>query len=216
MSDDKYSTEIYSEQYLELMEVAINESLALGFTNAPRVGVKENISNDILDSTQELAFDRLYPHLYNIVPGYWGNSCQTLSTHVFAYLTSIGIRCDIVIGEVEINGTLEFDATLGNLKHEYQSPVELHGGQYLHAWVSLGGDTIIDAGLPDRIIKNYKFPEKYMPPIMVGRASEISRKFRARHQPLLIGTDFIAKTNSCNPLDILKEYSPQSNSPAND
>lgn len=215
MSEDKYSTENYSEKYLALMDIAINESLALGFMNAPKVEVKENISNEILGSTQELAFDRLYPHLYKIVPGYWGNSCQTLSTHVFAYLTSIGVRCDIVIGEVEVNGTLEFDTTLGNLKHEYQSPVELHGEQSLHAWVSLGGDTIIDAGLPDRMIKNYKFPEKYMPLIMIGRASEISRKFRARHQPLLIGTDFIAKTNSYNPLDILNKYNSSSKSPAN-
>jgi hypothetical protein len=207
MPEDKYSTEIYSEKYLALMDIAISESLALGFMNAPRVGAAEYISNEVLESTQKLAFDRLYPDLYKILPRYWGNSCQTLSTHVFAYLTSIGIRCDIVIGEVEVNGTLEFDTTLSNLKHEYQSPVEIHGGQYLHAWVSLGGDTIIDAGLPDRMIKNYKFPEKYMPPIMVGRASEISRKFRAQHQPLLIGTDFLAKTNSYNPLDILKKYS---------
>jgi len=215
MTEDKHLGESYSEKYLELMSIAINESLALGFTNKPRVGAHENISNESLDSVQNLAFERLHPHLYNVIPGYWGNSCQTLSTYVFAYLTSIGIKCDIVIGEVEINGTLEFDTTLSNLRHEYQSPVELHGGQHLHAWVSLGGDTIVDAGLPDRMIKNYNVPEKNMPPIIVGRASEISRKFRARHQPLVIGTDFLAKTNSYNPLDILEKYNSLSNLPAN-
>lgn len=206
MSEDKHSAENYSAKYLELMDVAIGESLALEFTNAPRVSTEENISDESLKSLESQIFDDLYPRLYRLVPGYWGGSCQTLSTHVFAYLTAIGFTCDIVMGEVEINGTLEFGTTLSNLQNEYRSPIELHGDQHIHTWVSLGGDVIVDAGLPDRIIKNYQFPEKYMPPIMVGRASGLSNKFQARHQPLIIGTDFLAQTNTHDPLKILDEF----------
>ena len=35
--------------------------------------------------------------------------------------------------------------------------------------------------------KNYKFPERYMPPIMIDRTSNLSSKFWARHMPMVIG-----------------------------
>lgn len=207
MHDQKYALENYSETYLKLMSSALENSLILGFKNKPRIALLENPTNESLEILTEHIFEKIYPHLFEIYPMYWGNSCQLLSSHIFAILTSHGISADIVYGEVEINGTLEFDTTLEGLKNELSSQSPLTGGQCLHAWVSLGGDTIIDAGLPDRMIKNYKFPREYMPPIIVGRATALSRTFRARYQPLLVGTEFLAKTNPPDPLEVLKIYS---------
>ncbi len=194
--------------------MAQDKSSALGLPPF-EVGLKETVDDDFLASLQGFMFENLYPHLYGILPTYWGNSCQFLSAHIFSCLRSMGINCDIVVGEVEVNGTLECDATLENLQQEYLSEKPLSGDQLIHAWVSLGGDSIIDAGLPDRIIKNYQFPERFMPPIMVGRASDLSKKFRARHQPLLVGAEYIGKTNQINYLSMHEAYAKFFSHPAN-
>lgn len=205
MSAEKYAQENYSKKYLELLRTAQDESLALGLPPS-EAWINEMVEDDLLESLQVFIFENIYPHLYSILPTYWGNSCQILSAHIFSCLKSMGINCDIVVGEVEVNGTLECDATLENLKQEFLSEQPLSGCQLIHTWVSLGGDSIIDAGLPDRVIKNYRFPEKFMPPIMVGRASDISKKFRVRHLPLLVGADYIVKTNQINLVAMREVY----------
>lgn len=188
------------------MNSALEKSLDFDFTNKPRISSFESVNNETLDTLQTHVLNEIYPYLFRIHPTYWGNSCQFLSSHIFAILSSQGIVADIVYGEVEVNGTLEFDTSLDELKSDFHAP-DLTRGQNLHAWVSIGGDTIIDAGLPDRMIKNYKFPEKHMPPILIGRASDLSRTYRTRHQPILVGTDFLAKTNPPDPLKLMDIYS---------
>lgn len=211
---DKYATENYSKKYLELLRAAQDESLSTGIP-FHSLFLQEEVDNDFIAKIQRLALENLYPCLYRTLPTYWGNSCQILSAHVYSFLKAIGVNCEVVVGEVEINGTLEFDATLENLREEYLSESLRQGGQLIHVWVSLGGDSIIDAGLPDRIIKNYRFPEDYMPPIMVGRASDLSEKFRARHQPLLVGAEFIGRTNQIDLVKMSAYYESLLNSPAN-
>lgn len=207
MSDNKYITENYSATYLSLMKIALRNSLEFNFNNKPRVSLTEKADNSLLEFLTIQINQHLIPHLSIIHPTYWGNSCQALSSHIFAYLTSRGIEAEIVYGEVEINGTLEFDTTLQGLKDEFHSTTPLTGGQSLHAWVSLGGDIIIDAALPDRLIKLYKLPEEQLPLFFIGRASDLSRQFKIRHQPLLVGTDFLAKTNPPDPLKLVEYYS---------
>ena len=214
MLTEKYTRENYSKQYLELLQIARDKSLALGLPST-EAWLNAAAEDELLESLQGFIFENLYPHLYRILPTYWGNSCQILSAHIFSCLKSMGINCDIVVGEVEINGTPECDVTLENLQQEYLCEKPPLGGQLIHAWVSLGGDSIIDAGLPDRIIKNYRFPEKKMPPIMVGRASDLSKKFRTRHQPLLVGAEYISKTNQINLANMREAYGKFFNHPAN-
>lgn len=206
MPTDKYSQEKYSEQYIELLQIAQENSIALGLPT-PEAWINEKVEDSLIETLQSFMLEAFYPHMYSILPIYWGNSCQFLSAHIYSHLKSVGINCEIIVGEVEINGTPECDATLENLRQEYLSKQPQQGGQLIHAWVSIGGDTIIDAGLPDRIIKNYRFPERFMPPIMVGRASELSAKFRARHQPLLIGAEYIGKTNQLDLQGMQEKYS---------
>ncbi|MCF5054563.1 hypothetical protein GIW50_14160 [Pseudomonas syringae] len=207
MSDIKYVTEDYSKTYLSLMKSALENSLDFNFDNKPRISITEKIDQELLEFIAVKIEQNLIPHLLRIHPTYWGNSCQLLSSHIFAYLASKGIDAEIVYGEVEINGTLEFDTTLQGLKREFHSDPPLAGGQALHAWVSLGGDIIIDAAIPDRMIKLYQLPSERLPLFLIGRASELSRTFRTRYQPLLVGTDFLARTNPPDPLKLIDYYS---------
>ncbi len=140
-----------------------------------------------------------------IIPGYWGNSCQTLSTNIFAQLNNAGIPADIVLGNVIINGTDEFETTLERLQAEVRATVPHYGAQRVHAWVSLGGDTIVDAALPPRLVKHYNAPEHFNDTIFIGRAAEMLARFKLQYQPILVGTEFFAKTNPPDPMDLLSE-----------
>jgi hypothetical protein len=198
--DDDYSTE-----YRSIFSNALIESTKLGFTRNPLISEKTPISEDALEKVSSL-ITRFSSNLDGMIPGYWGNSCAMLSSFIFALLTSKGIDANIVIGNVIINGTDEFDATLENIRNEFLATEELTGGQLIHAWVSLGDDTIIDAAMPPRLVKNYGLPEHFNDKILIGRASEFSVKYRLRYQPIIIGTEFFAKTNPPDPMELLNFF----------
>ena len=101
----------YSNSYREQLANAILESKKLGFTRASLISEKTQIPDNILRTTSELTRE-LSAVLDIKLPSYWGNSCQTLSTHFFGYLNSRGLPADIVIGNVIINGNDEFETTL--------------------------------------------------------------------------------------------------------
>jgi hypothetical protein len=66
----------------------------------------------------------------------------------------------LVVGEVNIQGNLEYDATLENIREEYRArPTD--GSQRLHMWLTLGDDVIVDPGLADRLIKYYRCPSVF-------------------------------------------------------
>lgn len=205
MNESLSTTFNYSDTYRSKIEAAILEAERLALPNRTSISPRRAIEDARLKSLEEYLLNDFYAHLYQRLPAYWGDKCQTLSGLLYARLVTMGFDADIVVGEVEVNGTLEFDATLENIRHEYGSTKQ-EGNQSLHAWVTIGDDTVIDAGLPDRMINYYRFPEKYMPPIIVGRAGFIAKRFFAKHEPLLVGTDFIAKTNTVNPRDLLSMF----------
>ena len=206
MTGSKYEVENYTTEYLKLLSSALTRSALIGFGDNPRISTSKSVSQEQLSELQSFAYNELYPELKNILPIYWGNSCQLLSAHACAVLNSKGYNAELIIGEVEINGTLEFDTNIDTLRRELDSQEDRCDDQELHVWVSLGSDIIVDCGLPDRMIKNYKVQEKYMPPIMIDTASNLSRQFRARHQPMLLGAEFLAKTNSLNMGELINHY----------
>lgn len=206
MIQNKKQHSQWSQEYRALFDASIAEAKILGFQHTPRVSSLTKVSDQSLGEIQQFLWNDLYPILYRMLPTYWGVHCQTLSTNIFAHLIAQGIEADIVIGEVNINGTQEYDTTLEIIRDEYKN-VRDEGAQTIHAWVTIGDDIVIDAGLPDRLIKYYKIPEKYVPPIIVDRASNIDNIFRSKHVPMVVGTDFIAKTNTINPLDLATHIS---------
>jgi hypothetical protein len=194
----------YSNAYREQLSNAILESRKLGFTRASLISEQTSIPDNTHSITRDL-ISELSAFLDSILSGYWGNSCQTLSTNIFAHLNSRGIAADIVLGNVIINGTDEFEATLESLQAEVRATEPLTGFQAVHAWVSLGDDSIVDAALPPRLVKHYNAPRRFNDMILIGRASEMSSKYKLRYQPILVGTEFFAKTNPPDPMDLLNE-----------
>ncbi|PLY37720.1 hypothetical protein [Pectobacterium aquaticum] len=193
----------YSLSYREQLVNAANEASVLNFKRKPFTSEKKTIQDRTLHLVNDLICNELSAILDSIHPGYWGNSCQLLSSHIFAYLNHKGIAAEIVIGNVIINGTDEFETTSEYLKKEWYESDKLETPQSLHAWVTLGDDTIIDAALPPRLVKNYNAPNELANMIFISRASTLSSIYKIRHQPLVLGSEFFAKTNPPDPFDLL-------------
>lgn len=201
----------YSNSYREQLSNAITESKKLGFIRASLISEQTAIPDKTLSSTRDLVA-KLSGFFDRILPGYWGNSCQTLSSNIFAHLNSQDIAANIILGNVIINGTDEFETTLESLQEEVRATESLKGHQAVHAWVSLGDDTIVDAALPPRLVKHYNAPSYFNDVIFIGRASEMSSTYKLRYQPILVGTEFFAKTNPPDPMDLLNELRQRSRS----
>lgn len=208
MQNIKYPSGLFrphSDEYRRMLGIAAKEAEHLGLSPLTSVGNYPVLTDDVIETVRELCNDKYFPYLSAIVPGYWGTSCQTLATHLFALLRSAGYDADIVVGEVIIQENFEYDATLENIREEYRTrPTE--GSQSLHMWVTLGNDVIVDAGLAHRLIKYYRVPASVLDPILVHRADEFGTRLAVRHWPMLVGADFAAKTNSADPFKLLDFY----------
>ena len=202
MSDEEFSG--YTEVYRGMLSRAISESAKLGFTRPTIISPNTEIDDSVLRRVSEL-LNHLSAVLDMAVPGYWGNSCQTLSTNIFAHLNNQGIAANIVLGNVMIGVNDEFEVTLESLRKEVLSEEPIRGDQKVHAWVSLGGDTIVDAALPPRLVRHYQAPDHFDDMMFIGRAAEMAARYKIRYQPILVGTEFFATTNPPDPMDLLNK-----------
>lgn len=194
----------YSIEYRRRLAEALQESKRLGFTRDPLISEQTPVTDNTLREVSNMVTE--YSALLDaVLPEYWGNSCQTLSTNFFAFLNTQGIPANIVIGNVIINGTDEFETTLDSVRKEVLAMEPSVGHQSIHAWISLGDDTIVDAALPPRIVLRYQARNMSPDTIFVGRASFLSAAYRVRYQPIIVGTEFFAKTNPPDPMDLLNE-----------
>ena len=153
------------------------------------------VNGDLFDII-DLLF-RPYPYL--------GNMCLDLTSTAFMYLKARGFDAEMVYGNVNINGSPddEFDTTPSLLKHEYENKIK-EGEQDIHAWVGLGGNIIVDFGIPDRLVKNYKYPRSEI--FCVGPADSFKEKLKIEYKPMLIGSGFFKQTNAYDPLDDKFEF----------
>ncbi|ONG37350.1 hypothetical protein BKE30_14550 [Alkanindiges hydrocarboniclasticus] len=200
----------YSDIYRTATRAAIIQSQNLKFPNQARVTPESRIPDHYLEALHVFSRSQLINYLapqFNYP--YWGTSCLQLATAIFAYLNAIDLPADIVFGEVTIHGTDEYDVTLENLIHEYTHGIQ-EGEQAIHAWVTVGDDIIIDAAMPDRLHKYYHFPLPSLPEILVGRAYELAHYFKCQYKPMLVGADFITRTNlnRIDPLQLVEQLKP--------
>lgn len=112
----------YSNEYTLLLSKAIEEAQNLRFERAPNSNFALPISDEELNAAELGIKKKLYPVLADNMPFYWGNSCQLLSSHIFGFLNAAGISAEIIIGEVIVNGTLEFDTDLNQLREDFKEP----------------------------------------------------------------------------------------------
>lgn len=194
----------FSNLYRQQVATAILESSKLGFVRPAIISPDTQVADDVLRVTSQL-ISYLSGFFDQVLPSYWGNSCQTLSTNIFAHLNAQGIPANIVLGNVMVNGTNEFETTLEGLQQEVCATVPLEGLQHVHAWVSLGDDTVVDAALPPRLAKHYNAPQGFEDMIFIGRAAEMVDRYKVQYIPLLVGTEFFAKTNPPDPMGLLEQ-----------
>ncbi len=192
----------YSRIYREQLSTAISESRKLSFDRPAIISPDVHVPDDVLRATSQL-LSHLSGAWDLALPGYWGNSCQTLSTNIFARLNFHGIPANIVLGNVMILGIDEFEVTLEGLQQEVRSAEPLEGAQTVHAWICLGDDTLVDAALPPRLVRHYQAPQEFEDRILIGRAAEMKARYDIQYVPLLVGTEFFARTNPPDPMDLL-------------
>lgn len=193
----------FSALYRDQLSTAILESTKLGFVRPAIISPHAHVSDDVLMEMSHFV-NQLSSFFDFILPGYWGNSCQVLSAQIFAHLNARGIPANIVLGNVIINGTDEFETTLETLQQEVRSTRPLEGDQNVHAWISLGDDTVIDAALPPRLVKHYNAPQAFENKIFIGRAAVMVEVYKVQYIPILMGTEFFAKTNPPDPMNLLE------------
>jgi hypothetical protein len=195
----------YSDEYKKLFADAVTASVSLGFKRGQMVSTADSVEQSTLVEIRE-ALSEFSNHLNLLLPRYWGNSCQTLSAQIFAFLNSQGIAADIVLGDVSIEGTDVFNVTLDGLTAEYLTDEPLTGSQSLHAWISVGDDSIIDAAMPPRLAKNHGFPEHISNAILVSRASLLAERYELRYKPIIVGAEYFAKTNPPDPFVLMERW----------
>lgn len=195
----------YSDEYKRLFAHAVAAGVRLGFTRGQLVSTEETIETSKLAEVRE-ALNDFSNYLNLLRPGYLGNSCQLLSSQIFAFLNAQGIPADIVMGNVRINGADEFEVTLDSLIEEYVTEEPLTGDQSLHAWISIGDDTIIDAAMPPRLVKHHGFSPHIQDAILVSKASWAEERFDLRYQPIIVGAEYFAKTNPPDPFILMEHW----------
>jgi len=195
----------YSNEYRRLFVNAVAAGVSIGLKRKPMVTAENPVEQSRLEEVRDRMAD-FSEHLNLLIPGYWGNSCQTLSAQVFAFLNAQGVAAEIVLGNVIVNDTDAFGATLDSLTTEYLATEPLTGPQALHAWVSLGDDTIIDAALPPRLVKHFGFPREMEGRILTARASLFAEKLDILYEPIIVGAEYFAKTNPPDPFILMERW----------
>ena len=70
----------------------------------------------------------------------------------------------------------------------------------MHAWVTLGGDTIVDGGMLSRLVRIGEAPERFDRQYFWTRAGLLSQKSDMQYHPLVVGSQFIALIKEIDPL----------------
>ena len=178
-------------KYSELIKIAEKESIKLGLEprlelSSPSTGEKIKLFDNFCDSALIHMLIERFDH------GYWGQQCLNVCAQAFASLQHYTAPCELVFGEVNINGTNEFDTTLEGLKSELALG-EQNTGMQIHVWLNIGKDYIIDPTISSRINKYYdsSFP---MNKIIRGKANSLEKKMKLKYKPMLVGAKYLELT----------------------
>jgi hypothetical protein len=176
--------------YKELSKLAYERSITLDLV--PRSVINNPITGALIKELNQFCDSQVLPFLLQrFGTDYWGNSCLNLAAQTFYMLQHIGINCELVYGEVNINGVKEFDTTIAGLVDELKEPRE--GGLAIHVWVQVGKDFIIDPTISARINKYYN-PD-YPPHLIVnGLSKKLFKENRLDYEPMLMGAKYLTTT----------------------
>jgi len=188
--------------YKEELSKAEKKSLELNLS--PRLSNNFPITDDFKSSLDGFCNEHLLGHLMGMFgQGYWGTQCLNIAPQLFVMLQHHNIPCELVYGEVNINGTDEFDTTLEGLIHELKSS-SFDSPFAVHVWISVGDDIIIDPTVSSRIHRYYSndVPQNY---IICGSSDSLKKEWMLDYKPMLVGAKYINVTCGI-PLEYVSEH----------
>jgi hypothetical protein len=188
----------YTKTYLQLLRESIDRAPDFGISRPCMIKV-DKVREEDLDMATDL-LDMHWQRLADSMPGYLGNRCVALSSQIFALLVSHGFNADIVIGTVHYQGERIFPCTVESLLQEVRSPGGENDAVALHAWVTLGGDTIVDGGMFSWLVRTGGAPERFDRQYLRSRAGLLAHNSDMQYHPLVVGSQFIALIKEIDPL----------------
>ncbi len=186
--------------YIDRLKIAEKESLSLGLE--PRLDLKSPSTGESIKVHSDFCSKALIHMLVErFGAGDWGQQCLNVAAKTFALLQHYQVPCELVYGEVKINGTNEFDTKIEGLKAELENGLST-GGFAVHVWINIGKDYIIDPTISSRIHKYYD--KNCSQNMIINGKSNTLKKQRLEYIPMLVGAKFLDVT--CG---IPLQYQPQ-------
>jgi hypothetical protein len=188
----------FAATYTDLLRSAIDRIPEFGMTRSSLI-TAQPVSDSILKQAGDM-LQPWWPVLTLDRPAELDEQCVILSSRIFAYLLAQGIDADIVVGSVGIKGEQVYGCSVESLKADAFNPGGEHERVGLHAWVSLGGDSIIDGTIASYLVRKFGWPHDFDRKLFVMRAGEFGEDAGIQYPPMIVGSEYIAITNPPDPL----------------
>lgn len=175
----------------------------MGMTRAPMVSAEQPCPK-LVKKAYDFVYDQY--HLWRTsMPEYLGNQCMEVTTRLYCLLHSVGITSDIVIGSVSIEQDKFYRCDVPYLRALATQSVDETAPIDLHAWITLGGDSVIDFALPSKLARNHGGPSYLMNEGFCADGTGMAKHMRLCYEPMLVGSQYLALVNSADPHDALRQ-----------
>ena len=128
-----------------------------------------------------------------------------VTTRLYVLLNSRGITADIVIGSVSTDQTQFYRCDVQYLRDIATQTVDETAPIDLHAWITLGGDSVIDYALPSKLARSHGAPSNFMDAGFCADATGFAKCMGVFYEPMLVGSQYLAVVNSADPHDVLQQ-----------
>ncbi|EGQ7878071.1 hypothetical protein HYO33_16300 [Vibrio parahaemolyticus] len=168
--------------HVENLEFALAESVLLGLS--PSIPDYRALTSQDMEVLFQI-IDSVQPKLnYDLMSG----ACLYVHSHLKEAFARHGYKSELVFGDVLVNGEPHMGCDLDMLKKQLSNGIAT-ASQKVHCWLLLESGQFFDASLFRDITNGIYAAELY------GFGNSRLDEFRFEYEPMLLGADFIAKTN---------------------
>ncbi|WP_172622549.1 hypothetical protein [Vibrio rotiferianus] len=178
-------------RYIEYLKAA--EKRAKKLEISPQLPIDTLVPARDIKRYGELANNELLNSLLQrFGPFGWTDGCIPLGATAFTFFQKKGIPCELVFGEVVINGCNEYDTTVDGLIGEWEKGYS-DDVMNIHVWLNVGKDLVVDPAIASRLNEHYdnNFPAHQ---VIVGKPEQLEKKKRLKYIPMLTGAKFLERT----------------------
>ena len=189
--------------YFDSFSRALTVWPSMGMTRAPTVNA-EQPSPQLVQQAHDFVHDQY--HVWRTsIPKYLGNQCMEVTTRLYGLLNSRGIAADIVIGSVRTEQNLFYRCDVPYLRDIATQSIDETVPIDLHAWITLGGDSVIDFALPSKLARNHGAPPDLFNQGFCADATGMAKHMKLYYEPMLVGSQYLALVNSADPHALLMQ-----------